>query len=204
MFANLVSTAYDQTLVNEIQFVPRDYKIIINKNKKEISFERLDLEEETVNLDSEEGMAILDGWYEKWVNLMRLLKSKTNNIVAHLSGGFDSRVTSVIWLTSNINLDEITIVSNEDKLNDLIVASKISKKFNFKLNKNTIRLKAIYFEELDTILNISLYIKLGFNKEFYFKFNRYSEPGYEFGGYGGESIRGYYNYTPEEYVQYIF
>ena len=32
MFAGLVSTAYDKTLVNEIQVVPRDYKIIINNN----------------------------------------------------------------------------------------------------------------------------------------------------------------------------
>ena len=203
MFAGLVSTAYDKTLVNEIQVVPRDYKIIINKTEKNIFFKKLDLEEDTINIDSEEGLAILDGWYEKWVELIRTLKSKTNNITADLSGGFDSRVTAAIWLTSNINLDEITIRSREDIVHDFRVASKISKKFNFKLNENTIKQNSIYFEELDTILNISFYAKLGFNKQFYFKFNRYSEPIYKIGGAGGESIRGYYNYTPEEYIQYI-
>ena len=99
----------------------------------------------------EEGLSVGDG----------SLKSKTNNIVAHLSGGFDSRVTAALWLSSNINLDEITIKSYERKVHDFRIASKISEKFNFKLNKNTLSRNSVYFEELDTILNISLYTKLG-------------------------------------------
>jgi hypothetical protein len=200
MFSNLVPYGYDKTLVNEIRLLPRDYKVIINKMKKSISFEQIDLEEQTVNLDSYEGMALLDGWYERWVNIIRSLKLKTNDIMANLSGGFDSRIVAALWLSADINLDEITVNSYRSRPDDLEVASEIAERFNFKLNENTIMQNPINFKELDTILNISFYTKLGFNKEFYFKFNRFLKPVYVFGGAGGGIVRGFFKITPEEFI----
>ena len=171
--------------------------------KKSISFEQIYIENQTVTLDSCEGMDILDGWYEKWVDIVRSLKSKTNDITMQLTGGFDSRIVAAIWLSADINLDEITISSYESREEDLKVASEIAERFNFKLNESTIMQEPIYFKELDTILNISFYTKLGFNKEFYFQVDRFLKPVYVFGGGGGETIRSYYNFTSEEFVDRI-
>ena len=203
MFTPMTSLAYDQTLVNEIKLIPRDYEIIINKKDKSISYNFVDYSEESILLDSEEGVQFLDDWYWKWVNIIRLLKSKTNYIEMDLSGGFDTRVVAALWLTANIDFDKIIVHSytKDNRQEDFNIASKIAKKFNFKLNNFDLRPDKIYFEDINTTLKISFYIKGGFHKEMYFKNVANEETIYNFSGSSGGTIRSLYNNTPEEYTK---
>ena len=207
LFTGLCSFAYGETLINEIEVLPRNYKLIINKKNNSINYEIINYQEHTVPLNSKEGLKTLDKWYNKWVNIIRSIKLKTNNISFDLSGGFDTRVVSALWLTSNIDFDNIKIRSNTAKIHvleeDYEIASEISKKFGFKLNNDVSDFNFIPFEEIDTILNISFYPKLGFHKELYFRYEYSDKTLYSFTGAGGETIRGYPNETTEEYIEEI-
>lgn len=203
LFAGLCSFAYEETLINEINLIPRNVTVIIDKITKTINFEKINLKEQSVNIDSEEGMMILDKWFNDWVNLIRSIKYKTNNMSFDLSGGFDSRILAALWLSANIDLNKVFIQSHEDvyHIEDYNIASKIAKDFNFQLNNSdNLRLHRKPFEEINTPLSISFYTKLGFHKEMYFKFDRTEETLFKFTGGGGETIRGYYNEKPSQYM----
>ena len=204
LFTDLCSFAYEDTLVNEINVLPRNYKIIIDKFNNSLSFKEIDYKEGTVSIDSEKGMEILDRWYNKWINIFRLIKQETNNIIIELSGGFDSRMVATIWLSANINLDEVFVRSYNDIVppynEDYVIASEIANEFNFKLNNNNINTNKQFFKEVETPLLASFFLKLGFHKEMHFTYQKFCNPVYLIAGSGGETIRGYYNKMPDEYA----
>lgn len=207
LFSDLCSLMYKETLVDEIEFLPRNLKIIIDKTTKSIDFEKIDYHERTVPLDSKEAFEILDNWYYKWVNIIRSLKKETNNISVDLSGGFDSRIISVLWITANIDLDKIRIKSHDDNLHghqeDYYIASKIAKDFNFKLNNNILSYNKDVFKEILTPIDISFYTKLGFHKQMYYKFSRARTPVYTITGEGGGPINGFLYKTKEETISQV-
>ena len=88
-------------------------------------------------MNSKEALSILDNWFDKWVNIIRSLKEKTNNIQFDLSGGLDSRIMLVLLLSANVDLDKIEIRSFDDgelcHSEDYTIAKDISNYFNFKL-----------------------------------------------------------------------
>ena len=206
----LCSMIYKETLVNEIECIPRNYIVKIDKSDKSLSFEKIDYEEHSIELNSKESLEVLDKWFNKWINIFRYLKSKTNNIQVDLSGGFDSRVIAVLWLSANIDLDKIFIKSsNNNNLNhaeDFKIASKIAEEFDFPLNHNVISTDIEYFEDIKTILNLSYSAKLGFHNQLNFRFGRFNEPVYYISGIAGETIREsrlYGGKTPEELKNYL-
>lgn len=207
LFADLCSYAYGETLVNEIELLPKNFKVIINKTNKEVYFEEIDYKNKSINIDSKEALDIVDSWYFRWVELIRSLKKETNNITIDLSGGLDSRIIATIWLTANIDLNKVRIKSIDDNLHvhkeDYSIASNIANEFNFKLNNSSFSFHKQYFKDIMTPMNISFYTKLGFHNQMYFKFSRNSEPFYTITGEGGESLRGYPNKTPEEYLEEV-
>lgn len=207
LFADLCSFSYNETLVNEIEELSRNSKIFIDKRSNQIFVEEIDYQEDTIPLDSEKGMEILDKWYTKWVNIFRKIKSETNNLIVELSGGFDSRIVAAIWLTAGIDLNKVFVRSYDSKTHtfkqDYEIASQIANEFNFKLNNDVVRSDKKYFFELETPLNLSSYLKLGFHKELHFRYTKLVNPIYVVTGSGGECIRWYYNKTPSEYSQYI-
>ncbi|MBQ6099349.1 MAG: hypothetical protein IJL02_05745 [Methanobrevibacter sp.] len=207
LFADLCSFSYNETLINEICMLPRNCRVIIDKTNCQIILKEIDYKESSISLDSEEGMEILDNWYNKWVKIFRTLKSKTNNIIVELSGGFDSRIVASLWITAGIDLNKVFVRSYNAKKHtfeqDYAIASQIADEFEFKLNKDIIKSNKILFHELETPLNLSFYLKFGFHKEMHFTYRRLTEPVYIVTGSGGESIRWYYNKTPIEYSQYI-
>ena len=207
LFSDLCSYAYGDTLVNEISLLPRNKTVKINKSNNDISYETIDFQERSVKINSEDGLKILDSWYFRWIELIRHIKSKTNNLSVDLSGGFDSRVVAALWLTANIDLNKVRIKSHEDELyvhkEDYLIASQIADRFNFTLNNQSFSYVNEPFKEILTPINISFYTKLGFHKQMYFKLSRASEPVYTITGEGGESIRGYSDKTPEDYLKHI-
>ena len=150
----------------------------------------------------------MDDWYFKWVNIIRNLKSKTNNIEIDLSGGYDTRIIAALWLTANIDLNQIKIRSmNRDVhclAEDYKIASQIAKEFNFKLNDNSMMdLEQYAFKDIKTSFNISNYIKLGFHKQMYWKRSRFNSPYFSISGNGGELLRTVYDLHTEEHISYV-
>lgn len=196
LYTNLTSTAYSKTLVNEIKSIPRHYIILIEKNSKTLKFDKIDYGEYSIPLDSKQAFEILDCWYEKWVNIIRSIKSKTNRLSFDLSGGFDSRITALLWITANIDFDKFLINSHQDTNStheeDFKIATQISEFFNFKLNRHLPKSIPTYFyDEIDIPLELSFNLKLGFHKQMYFKPFKFGETEYSFNGDGGGSLRGY-------------
>lgn len=200
------SFIYKQTVINEIEVLPRNYIVKIDVLSKKIKYELVDYKEKTVPLDSQEAFDILDKWFYRWTALFRKLKKETNNITADLTGGFDSRITFSLILASNIDLSEINVRSVKDEnythKEDYEIASQMAKRFNFRLNDlSKFNLSRYYFEEFETPIKISAYAKLGVHNQLFFKQFKNLNPCYSITGYGGENIRDYHGVTPlEEYV----
>lgn len=206
--SNLCSHIYKETLINEIELLPRNIIIHINKSNKTFSYEQLNYGEKTIDLNSKESLTILDNWFEKWVSVIRFLKVKTNNIQFDLSGGFDSRIIIALLICANIDFDKVLINSIEDNLHshkeDFEIANNIANEFNFRLNKKPFILQKEYFKDITTIISASAYLKLGFHNQFNFKFFRTDEKFYHFSGAAGESIRAYVNKVPNELKKSIW
>ena len=135
---NLFSFSIEETLIKEIKQIPSNAFIVINISNKEYKIYYIDYKENTIPLESKEGRKIIDIWMDKWGYIFRSLKKKTDNISAHLSGGFDTRTMLTILLNSGIERDELNIHSIQDKLHehdvDYKIASNISSLFGFKIN----------------------------------------------------------------------
>lgn len=91
-----------------------------------------------------------------------------------LSGGFDSRLVLAILLNSGVNINDISINSNNDTLHvheeDFKIALNISSMYGFKLNAFKLDKKGAEFNTKDSIF-CTIYSKMGFHKEFYIKKN---------------------------------
>jgi hypothetical protein len=166
----------------------------------------IDYEERTIKLESEKGMELIDKWVDKWGYILRSLKKQTHEISCDLSGGFDTRTLLAILLNSGINMNEINVNSNKDKLHDhnidFSIATKISSKFGFKLNSFNLDRRSIALNLKDIILN-TIYLKLGFSKEFYFHNQFYKNPIFSFKGSCGEALRGSPGLPINKFIKFI-
>ena len=202
LYANLAAVGYMDTLVNEIKAIPRHYVISIDKKSKKISYDKIDYEEMTVPVDSESAFEIIDRWHDKWVNIIRSIKEKTNAISVDLSGGFDSRVMACLWINANIDFDKVRIKSHEHLEEDFKIATKIADFFNFKLNQPLLLEKPTFkFSEIYAPLNNSFDLKLGFHKQMYFKSFRTGETVYSITGEGGGSLRHFAKQDSKSYLK---
>ena len=73
-------------------------------------------QQNTIPLESREGLELIDKWVDKWGYIIRSLKKKTKNISSDLSGGFDTRSMITILMNSGIDLNQIYIHSINDKI----------------------------------------------------------------------------------------
>ena len=100
IISELCSPSIHETLIKEIiKLVPNAF-IIININLKKLTINYKNQEDNTVPLESEEGLKLIDNWVNKWAYIFRSLKKKTDNISCDLSGGFDTRIVLSIMLNS--------------------------------------------------------------------------------------------------------
>lgn len=195
------SFAYSETAVNEIQLVERNAILCIDIAKKQLKINMIDYRENTIPLDSEKGIAILDSWIEFWSNILRDVAQHTKFIQADLSGGFDSRIAFIIALNSGINLDEIQIFSHESSLHtyaeDYKIASQIAEHYSFKLNK-PLPSNRLFNVSFSDSWNTHLYSKQTVHTGF-MVFQKPVNKCYKLTGYGGEMIRDYWlSYTSLE------
>lgn len=193
-----------ETMIKEITKIPSNSYIIINIKSNSFLIKTIDYKENTIPFETKEGLKIIDKWIDKWGFIIRSLNNKINNIASNLSGGFDTRVILSIFLNSGINLNNILINSATDKKNchdeDFKIATNISLNFGFKLNNYTLDKNCTSWSLKDTLF-CTIYSKLGFHKEFYWKNEFFTKPRFVFTG-GGE-IRGYPGLSINDYIESI-
>lgn len=192
-----------QTLVNEIEMLPENIEVIINKSKKSIKFENAGYREHEVPINSKEALDILDAWYLKWVNVIRSVRATSNSMIFDLSGGFDSRIVASIWINANIDLTKIRIYSKTDKKSeeDFEIATQIAEHFNIPLNNElSYEYRPVSFEESITK---SEYVKFGFEKARFLRREYPIEPLFRVSGHCGGVIRNYGTMNAEEYKALI-
>ena len=206
IISELCTPSIHETLINEIIKLQSNIFIIINIEKKIIKIHYIDYKENTISLDSIEGLKIIDKWVDKWGYILRSIKKKTDNIYSDLSGGFDTRIILSILLNSQIDLNDIYIKSSTDNVHghdeDYKIAKNISIRYGFKLNNFNLDNNCINWTAKDSISS-SLYTKLGIHKEFYLKNCFYKSPRFGFTGAGGEIIRGSPGYPINKYKKKI-
>ena len=204
LLMDLVSLSFSDTIINEIKMLPKSAKVSISIAAKKLSIEYIDYKEDSISLDSREGLETLDRWYESWIKIIRNINNHTNQLTIDLSGGFDSRLSFLLVKCSGISLDDIRVNSINDNLHthteDYKIATEISKKFNFQLNK---KLPQIHYQSwsLDKIIKTAWNTMIPFHKEIYYKQAHSFETRFRISGAGGESVREYWNYTPDELAE---
>lgn len=194
----LCSWVYSETMINEINMMDRSAVIELDIPQKALSWNLVDYKENTVDLDSPEGMQILDGWYRKWTGIVKGLVDSGEDVSFDLSGGLDSRMTLLLALGSGADLNKIHFASADDDLHchpeDYEIASQMAEHFGFTLNNAGILSNDADNYSVENILNMNWYIQGCFHKENYFHYRHLKKSRYHFGGTGGESLRAYLHY----------
>lgn len=203
----IIALSIYETMIKEIAQLPSNALLSISIKKKIISISYIQNKENTIPLESKEGLAIIDKWFDKWGYILRSLKKKTNEISFDLSGGFDSRLALSILLNSGINITEILITSRSDNPKvygeDFKIASKISSEIGFKLNNKKFDNNCINWNVKDSLASI-FYTKLGFTKNLNSINSKFwLKPKFLFNGNGGESIRGIPGCEIEKYIEIL-
>lgn len=215
---DLASLSCLETPVNEIRLVNKNAFAVIDIKEKSIGFKYINYKEDSVFIDSAEGMAILDNWFRRWTVFFRNLRKHTDQINVSLSGGFDSRLTFLLALQSGIDLNGINVNSIKDVLHthvdDYKIASEIADYYGFRLNNinaiedsGGVKLNddgsssepAINYS-LEDIMNIEFYTKMAFHKELFFRHHKCETKKYFISGAGGESVRAYFDGDAQEFI----
>lgn len=191
-----------ETMVNEIVLIPPNTFIVLSIKKKTFKIYYIDYKENSVPLESEKGLKIIDKWIDKWGYIIRSLKKQTNNILSDLTGGFDTRLVLAILLNSGIDINKLSFNSINNVgiyTQDFKIANNISIKYGFKLNNFILDKNGTNLSVKESI-SLSIYTKLGFHKEFYINTRFFSKPIFNFKGNGGEIIRGYPCHPIKQYI----
>lgn len=191
---DLCSHTYSETAVNEVQLVERNAIVHIDVTSRELSYELINYREQSIALDTEEGIATLDRWVEFWGSIFRGIAQHTKFIETDLTGGFDSRMTFSLLLSSGIDCNKIRIYSIKSSYHtyeeDYDIASKIATHYGFKLNA-LFPARQILNYSLTDIFNLSFYTRLAIHKASDLSFARKSvDKCYKLTGFSGETMRG--------------
>lgn len=198
------SEVFSETLINEIELLPRNCTVKIDKKTCSVDIHKLDFKDCTIPLDSEEGLKILDGWYERWINIIRSIYKKNNNLQIDLSGGRDSRMSFSLALGSGIDLNDVLVYCIDDKLRthseDFTIASLIAEHYGFKINAKNFSEEYIN-RNMNDIIDYAWYTIFPFKKQCDYKTRIAGKPLFVVNGFGGESIRDYYIGGEEGYIE---
>ena len=204
---DLCSESLEATWIKEIKLLDKDAFVKIDMQTLNLSVDYINLDINTVPIDSLQGVSILDKWFSRWTRLLRNLQLNTNNISTDLSGGFDSRITFCLALMSGMDLNKIKINSIVSERNpcyaeDYEIASEITNYFGIKLNKSDNISSVGANFSIHDLVNINVYTKLPFHKQTEWGWISYKrvKKSYIISGDGGELFRNYWDTSIEEHV----
>ena len=204
--SDLCSTSYSETLVSEIKLLDRRAQINIDLSSADFAISYIDYCENSIDINSEMGIATLDAWRAKWARILMNILNSSQNVQCDLSGGFDTRLVLSMFAGKDLGelLNCISIHTIEDTLHthasDYEYAKRIAELLGFSLNRTEMLSSSFYYYDIETIMNISLYLKLGFHKQMYFKALLHRDRKYSLTGFGGECVRSYWNMSRDEYT----
>ncbi len=200
----LSSYASEETPVQEIRLLDRNAVITIDTQKVCLTVSDAGLGEHSLSIDTPEGLAMLDRWYDFWTESFRKLRSATDFMAIDLSGGYDSRLTLLLMLGSGIDLNRINVRSFTDTLHthaeDYAIASQIAAHYGFTLNNPLPKTEMLNYSFSDAI-NIETYTKMAFHKEAYYCTYKAVDKLFKINGGGGEAIRSRYTFPAETFIQ---
>ena len=195
----LASLSVSETLVNEIKLLPKDVMVNIGLKSQSLKIIKYTKDPSKVELNSKEGVEILDKWHHKWQSFLIQLQATSKKIRVDLTGGMDSRAAFSIFNSSKVNLNELRVNTSTGTLHthkeDFEIASMIAKRYGFTLNKK-ISIASVQVP-IEVALSNSFNAKLGTHKQMYFKVFRNQEKLFYFTGFGGESIRSHWKNDKE-------
>ena len=202
MVNNLTSHAYSETAVNEIQLVDRNAVFHIDIAEKNLRIELIDYRENTVPLDSEEGMATLDSWFEFWGKVLHGVTQHTEFFTADLTGGFDSRISFIPLLHSGMDFKKVSLNSftTHKYRGDYKSASKIATHYGLELNRLFSNNRFLNYSLSDT-LNIDMYYRQTFKKVPDCSTQKPVDKNFVVNGYAGETIRQYWHMPPKKFAE---
>jgi hypothetical protein len=76
IISDLCSPSIYETMVNEITLIPANSFVMLNVKKKTFKIHYIDYKENSVPLESQEGLKIIDKWVDNWAYIFRSLKIK--------------------------------------------------------------------------------------------------------------------------------
>ena len=166
--------------------LPNNYYISIDKGSNQISFDKIDYNLHSIPLNSIDALDILDNWFYRWINILRNIKRTSNNIQFDLNGNIDTKIIIMFALFANVNLNQILFSVSDDIVDGI---NEIADEFGLLFNSNNFSLEKIYYDDLDTILNMAFYIKLGFDNQLDFRFYKSDTPIYNFSSAAMDMIK---------------
>lgn len=212
LIMGLSSMAYSETFINEIELLPRDVVVRIDISSRTLSTERINYGENTVRLNSAEGMKILDEWFAKWMGIIRNLYERTPNIMADLSGGFDSRMAFTLLVNSVIDLSRICVNCSRGNAHtleeDYAIASEIAGHFGFSLNNTENFTGGELNYSVDDSVSMASFTRMFRHSYFYytqrnrFHYNRqkFEDKQFRITGYDGETVRAYLHPADSSFI----
>lgn len=204
LMTGMTMMTVSETPIEEIKLSGREQKIFIDVAEKQIHFEKINYLEDTVHPYSEEGIKIIDEWHKNWTGFIRNLTGKTKNISVDLSGGFDSRMVFMLFLTSGIDMTKVRINSSTAKVHtfeeDLSISTDITKYFGLKPNENVFNVETVPINYKESV-DISFMLKLGVHTQMHYPSVYNLESVYRFGGGAGENLRNYW--TAKNFEQFF-
>lgn len=204
LMETMVSHSSSETLINEIEIVDRNVQIVIDTSSRQLIQEKFESDVWSISVDSEQGMKILDDWFEFWTSFFHNLAKKTNNIKCDLSGGYDSRISFLLLYSSQVDMNKLGIASNISAAEDYAVANKVA---NFcgieKLNKELDDKEKLY-HTFEDVIDFEWYTRMGRHKFPYWNAVYHLNAIYHIKGSGGEVTRSHYAYSSQEtFVRYL-
>lgn len=198
----LCSVTFTKTAIQGIVRIPKNVSIEID-NEKKIKFHKFIQQEFSKRIDTREGIDILDAWHARWSNLIRLLNSQGLPFKVFLSGGMDSRAVFSIFRNNTINLKNLHVSSRTPEENkkyeaDYAVALKIAETYGVTLNSEPFLDAQPISNNISVIQTILA--KAFLHKEYYYHDHYYTQPFFNFGGGGGECIRGAWDSSTTDYL----
>ncbi len=204
LVADLSSVAYGRTMVREIRLLDRNAIVHIDLKMQSLSEEIVVPRIRKVELDSEEGIGILDRWFYRWTGMIKSITQQTSNVMADLSGGFDSRVTFMLLMLSGADMSRVDIVSiNDDRhthREDYEIASQIAEYYGIRLNDESMLHKERAPYTTKESISLVFAVSLGFNKLMNFPTAAFYEPRYRITGAAGGSIREFWSMPVDEFL----
>lgn len=200
MAHNMTAFVPYESLCNEIRVLSIFDEVKINISSHNIQIENKYELSEQYNLDSVQAFEEIDKWISYWGSVIKSIELTGYNLEIDLSGGYDSRITYAIAKAAKIDFSKSNVLvysvrpkNKGAKIHfsgDYEIAEKIAKKHNVKLISSLekfggVEISAserykIYKDTLADCMN-----------EVFDRSTFYENVLIKWGGYLGETIRGY-------------